>query len=287
MDFVASVLTFACITVIAVTGIFVLTGLTGLFSLGQAAFMGIGAYVAGVLVVNYQVPFLLAAVLAILVGMFIGLIVGLPTIRLRRDYIALVTFGFGEAITALLNQSVNLTGGAMGMSGIPQITTLPIALGSAIVCLFLVRNFKYSKYGRQALALRGDELAARAMGINVTRIKLISFLFATAITTYAGVLYAFYTSYVEPAMFGWTKSAEWIIIVFLGGINSLTGSVVAALFLVGLPEILRFASEYRIAIYSILVIFVLNFRPSGIFGEYELSLTSLRRLILREKKDVV
>lgn len=287
MDFVLSIVTFTSITVIAVTGVFVLTGLTGLFSLGQAAFMAIGAYVAGVLVVNYHFSFPLAAVAALLVGLAAGVVVGLPTIRLRRDYISLVTFGFGEAIAALLNQSVNLTGGAMGMSGIPRKTTLELAVVSAIICLLIVRNFKYSKYGRQCIALRGDELAAKSVGINVTRIKMVAFLLATALTTYAGILYGFYTTYVEPVMFGWTKSAEWIIMVYFGGINSLTGAVFSSVLLTSLPEVLRFASEWRIAIYCVVVLFILNFRPIGIFGEYELALNSLRKLVNIGKKGVV
>lgn len=287
MDFVTSIMTFTCITVIAVTGVFVLTGLTGLFSLGQAAFMAIGAYVAGVLVVNYHLSFPLAVIVALIIGLLTGLIVGLPTIRLRRDYISLVTLGFGEAIAALLNESVNVTGGATGLSGVPQVTTFPIALISAVVCIFLVRNFKYSKFGRQAIALRSDELAAKSMGINSTRVKMTAFLLASVLTTYAGVLYVFYTTYVDPSMFGWTQSAEWIIMVFFGGINSLTGSIFAAAFLTALPEALRFASEWQVAIYSVLVILILNFRPSGIFGEYELSLKWLRRKFKRGEKEVV
>lgn len=287
MDFVLSIITFTSITVIAVTGIFVLTGLTGLFSLGQAAFMAIGAYVAGVLVVKYNFAFPLAALTALVVGLLAGLVVGLPTIKLRRDYISLVTFGFGEAIAALLNESVSFTGGAMGLSGIPKETTLTLAVTSSLVCLLAARNFKYSKFGRQCIALRADELAAKSIGINVTRVKMVAFLLATVLTTFAGVLYAFFTTYVEPAMFGWTKSAEWIIIVFFGGVNSLTGSVFSAILLTIAPEFLRFASEWRIAIYCILVIFVLNFRPSGIFGEYELSVKGLRRIFFGGKKGVV
>jgi len=107
---------------------------------------------------------------------------------------------------------------------------------------------------------------------------LVTFLFAAAMTSYAGVLYAFYTTYVEPGAFGWIVSAEWIIIVFVGGINSLTGSVFATILLTGLPEMLRFASEWRIAVYCVIVLLIINFRPIGIFGEFEITLTWLRQL---------
>ena len=278
MEYIFTILTFTGITLIGVLGSYLVTGLTGLFSFGQAAFFSVGAYTAAVLVKNMEVPFLLAVPAAMAVGLVAGLIDGYPTVRLRRDYISLVTFGFGEAIIALLNNSTNLTGGAMGLSGIPRYTNFAVVWGSVAICLALVAGYKYSKFGRQCLALRTDELAAKAMGINVYRVKLVTFLFAAAMTSYAGVLYAFYTTYVEPGAFGWIVSAEWIIIVFVGGINSLTGSVFATLLLTGLPEVLRFASEWRIAAYCIIVLLIINFRPIGLFGEFELTLQWLRQL---------
>ncbi|NMC32599.1 MAG: branched-chain amino acid ABC transporter permease [Veillonellaceae bacterium] len=278
MEYIFTILTFTGITLIGVLGSYLVTGLTGLFSFGQAAFFSVGAYTAAVLVKNLEVPFLLAVPAAMAAGLVAGLIVGYPTVRLRRDYISLVTFGFGEAIIALLNNSTNLTGGAMGLSGIPRYTNFAVVWGSVAICLALVAGYKYSKFGRQCLALRTDELAAKAMGINVYRVKLVTFLFAAAMTSYAGVLYAFYTTYVEPGAFGWIVSAEWIIIVFVGGINSLTGSVFATLLLTGLPEVLRFASEWRIAAYCIIVLLIINFRPIGLFGEFELTLQWLRQL---------
>ena len=278
MEYIFAVLTFTGITVIGVLGSYLVTGLTGLFSFGQAAFFSVGAYTSAMLVKDLGVPFLLAVPAAMAVGLLAGFLVGYPTVRLRRDYISLVTFGFGEAIIALLNNSANLTGGAMGLSGIPQYTNFAIVWGSVAVCLALAVGYKHSKYGRQCLALRADELAAKAMGINVNRIKLVTFLFAAAMTSYAGVLYAFYTTYVEPGAFGWIVSAEWIIIVFVGGINSLTGSVFATLLLTGLPEMLRFASEWRIAVYCVIVLLIINYRPIGIFGEFELTFKWLRQL---------
>ena len=278
MEYIASTLTFTGIALIGVLGVYMVTGLTGLFSFGQAAFLAIGAYVSAVLFKNLGFPLPLAALVAMLVGLAAGLLVGLPTVRLRRDYISLVTFGFGEAIIAVLNNTANITGGAMGLSGVPQRTSFLLVLASVLVCLAIVISYKNSKYGRQCLALRNDELAAKSMGINVERLKLVTFLIASVMTSFAGVLYVFYTTYVEPGAFGWVISAEWMIIVFVGGVNSLTGAVVATVLLTGLPEFLRFASEWRIAIYCIIVLLILNFRPSGIFGEHEISLRFLRQL---------
>ncbi|KPU44512.1 high-affinity branched-chain amino acid transport system permease protein LivH [Oxobacter pfennigii] len=288
MEFYLAIITFTMISVIAVSGIYVLTGLTGMFSLGQAAFMAIGAYVSGVLVVKAGLPFGVAALIAIIASVFVGFIVGLPTVRLRRDYISLVTLGFGEAITALLNQTQSLTGGALGFSGIPRYTTVTVALISAVVCILLVSYFKQSKYGRQCIALKSDELAAKAMGINVPRIKMIAFLFSVAVTSYSGVLYAFYTTYVDPGLFGWKRSAEWVIMVFFGGVNSLTGSIVGTIILTALPEALRFASAYRTVFYAILVLIIINFKPTGLFGEYEITLNNIKKLFGKKggKQDV-
>jgi len=278
VEYVISTLTFTGIALVGVLGVYMVTGLTGLFSFGQAAFLAIGAYVSAVLYKNLGLSLPLAALAAVLVGLLAGLIVGLPTVRLRRDYISLVTFGFGEAIIAVLNNTTAITGGATGLSGIPQRTNFLLVLVSILVCLAFVISYKNSKYGRQCLALRNDELAARSMGINVERLKLVTFLIASVMTSFAGVLYVFYTTYVEPGAFGWVVSAEWMIIVFVGGVNSLTGAVVATIVLMGLPEFLRFASEWRVAIYCVIVILILNFRPSGIFGEHELSFRWLGRL---------
>ena len=273
---VANVLTQVCITLIAVAGVYVLTGLTGMFSLGQAAFMAIGAYASGLLVIRLDVPFALAALLAVVMATGIGYLIGYPVVRLRRDYISLVTLGFGEAIAALLNRMTTLTGGASGLTGIPRKVTLSIALVSAIVAIALAAFFKSSKYGRQCIALKGDELAAKAMGIHVTRIKMIAFLLSVALTSYSGVLYAFYMSYVDPSGFGWKKSADWVIMVFFGGVNSLTGSTLGAFILSALPQMLRDLQNYRYVIYAVLVLLILNFKPSGLLGEWELTPRHIR-----------
>ncbi len=277
MGYIQTILTLTGITMIGVMGTYMVTGLTGLFSFGQAAFMALGGYVSAVLALRWSFPFPLAAACGILVAVLFGLMVGLPTVRLRRDYISLVTFGFGEAIIAVLNNSAQITGGAEGLIGIPWAVDLPLVAASVLVCAFMVGCYKNSKYGRQCLALRNDELAARSMGIDVNRLKLTTFLFASALTGYAGVLYAFYSQYLEPGIYNWSLSAEWLIIVFVGGINSLTGAIFSALLLTGLPEVLRFASEWRIIIYCVIVLLIINFRPTGIFGEWELPVGRLFR----------
>lgn len=281
MTLYTHILTQILISVVSVAGVFVLTGMTGMFSLGQAAFMAIGAYTSGILVTKLSVPIYLAWPAGVVLAVLVGFIVGLPTVRLRRDYISLVTLGFGEAITALLNRTTALTGGASGLTGIPKVTTLWIALASAVLVITLITLFKNSKYGRQCIAVRSDELAAKSMGINVPKVKMIAFLISVAVTAYGGCLYAFYTAYVDPSLFGWKKSAEWVIMVFFGGVNSLTGSVLSTFVLSGLPEVLRFLQNYRAIIYAVLVLLIINFKPAGLLGEWELTPKNLKRIIAR------
>lgn len=281
---ISNVLTQVCITLIAVAGVYVLTGLTGMFSLGQAAFMAIGAYASGLLVIRAGLPFAVAALLAVVLATAIGYLIGYPVVRLRRDYISLVTLGFGEAIAALLNRMTTLTGGASGLTGIPREVTLGTALVSAVIAIALAAFFKSSKYGRQCIALKGDELAAKAMGIHVTRIKMIAFLLSVALTSYSGVLYAFYMSYVDPTGFGWKKSADWVIMVFFGGVNSLTGSTLGAFILSALPQVLRGLQNYRYVIYAVLVLLILNFKPSGLLGEWELTPRHIRETVRRLRR---
>lgn len=281
---ISNILTQVFITLIAVAGVYVLTGLTGMFSLGQAAFMAIGAYASGLLVLRAHLPIALACVLAVVMATGVGFLIGYPVVRLRRDYISLVTLGFGEAIAALLNRMTFLTGGASGLTGIPRTVGLGITAVSAVVVLALVAFFKNSKYGRQCIALRGDELAAKAMGINVTKVKMTAFLLSVALTSYSGCLYAFYMSYVDPTGFGWKKSADWVIMVFFGGVNSLTGSTLGAFILSALPQALRSLQSYRYVIYAILVLIILNFKPSGLLGEWELSPRNIRALFTKRNK---
>ncbi len=280
MSYLNSIISSVGISLIGIMSMYIITGMTGMFSLGQASFMAVGAYVAGILAVNLKLPFALCLVAAVVVGALVGFLVGLPTTRLRKDYIALVTLAFGEAIIAILN---NLTafGGAMGLSGIPKRTTPALVIISVVLIAGMVWQLKKSRFGRQCMALKDDPLAAKSMGIDVDRIKLMSFTLASGVTAYAGALYAFNTTYLDPTAFTWNVSAEWIIILVFGGINSLTGALTSGVLLGLLPELLRAASEWRIIIYCIIVLLIINFRPQGLFGNYELSLKNLGRDVKR------
>jgi branched-chain amino acid transport system permease protein len=276
-----TVAVFSAITTLGVLGTFVLTGLTGLFSLGQAAFMGLGSYTAALAVVKYGIPFPVAVLLAVLLSVGVAYAIGFTTLKIRQDFFALVTFGFGEALRAVMDESVKYTGGAMGFSGVPQLTTPGLAFGSLAVAVWLIHNVRRSKFGRDCLSIRTDELAAQVVGINSFAHKLKVFMLGAGLSAFAGALMAFFTTYVEPAMFGWMQSAIWIIMVFFGGRDSLTGTIIGATMLSALPEVLRFASEWRVLIYCVIILLIINFRPAGLFGRWELSFAGLRAKLRR------
>ncbi len=273
------VLTQVCITLVSVCGIYILTGLTGMFSLGSAAFMAIGAYVSGLLVLNFGMNMYLAFLLAIVFAVLVGYVIGFPVVRLRRDYISLVTLGFGESIAQLILLLSQFTGGAFGLIGVPRKVNVWFTVVAAAIAITLTALFKNSKYGRQCIAVKSDELAAKAMGINASRVKMIAFLLSCAMTAFAGCMYAFYVGYVGPTDFGWKKSADWVIMVFFGGVNSLTGSIFGGAFLTFLPQYMQALNKYRYIVYAILVLFILNFKPNGLFGEWELTPRNMKRAL--------
>jgi branched-chain amino acid transport system permease protein len=271
MDFYITVLTNITVNCVAILAMFLLMGLTGIFSMGQASFMLVGAYTTGMIATKVNLPMPIVLLLSVIAGMLSTLLVGLPVIKLKRDYIALVTLGFGEAIVALLNNANNITGGAMGITGIPRKMTLPLGLFILAIVIYLLVNFKNSKFGRHCIAIKNEEISAASMGINVARVKLLAFVIAGGITALAGSMLAYTTTYVEPLAFGTGKSIDWISTVFIGGINSMTGAMAAGLMFGILPEALRFADAYRIIAQCAIVVIVINFMPNGLFGEFEIA----------------
>ncbi|MEG0778405.1 MAG: branched-chain amino acid ABC transporter permease [Oscillospiraceae bacterium] len=291
-----SIIVQACIAIISVVGIFALTGLAGMFSLGQAGYMALGAYITFILAKALGVSFWLTAILGIGISMLIAYIAALPTVRLRRDYFALITVGLGQAINALLITFSGVTNGSQGFTSIPKVKGLVwIVLGVTVLVIFMVRNLKYSRFGRMAIALKNDELVAKSFGIDVYKLKTHIYVFVSGIAAVAGIIFALQNRVLLPESFGWTASSEMEIFLFFGGTNSLTGAIVSAGVLKSVPELFRSVEifgqslqEYRTIIYCLLIILVLNFRTNGLFGEYELSTKSLKRIAgkIRKKKRV-
>ncbi|WP_130870569.1 branched-chain amino acid ABC transporter permease [Intestinimonas massiliensis (ex Afouda et al. 2020)] len=285
----------ACISIIAVTGIFALTGLAGMFSLGQAAYMAVGAYVTFILAANTGLPFWITSLGGIATCALVAWVAALPTVRMRKDYFSLISVGLGQAITALLITFSDITNGSQGYSKIPKVEHLmPLAILLVVLVVFCIRNLKYSRFGRMCIALKTDELAAKSFGINVYQLKIKIYILASIVASLAGILYGLQNRVLLPESFGWTASSEQEIFLFFGGTNSLTGAVFSAAFLKCLPEIFRNVTlfgqslqEYRTIIYCILILLIINFRPTGLLGERELSLGALRKRFSRGKSSKV
>ena len=283
MAFYLKVLEITCLQTIFVLGAYLMTGLTGLFSLGQGGFVLIGAYTAAVAYLKFHLAFPVAIALAVLVGSVIGFLIGIPTLRLHRDYFLLVTFGFGEMMRAAVLHLAQLTGGALGIAGIPQLVGLPMILLSIAVITFFIANLKRSRFGRNCIAIRDDELAASLMGINVSGHKMKVFILSSAITSYGGALYAFVIMFIEPNLFNWLESAKLIVITFVGGVNSITGAIISSMIYYSFGEFFRFVDVWRDVLLALAVLLVTIFRSQGIFGSWELS---PRRILRRGAKAV-
>ena len=288
MYFISKVLETTLISSIFVLSVYLMTGLTGLFSLGQGAFISLGAFTAAIATLKFGIAPPIAMAMAVAMGVFSGLVIGIPTLKLRRDYFLLITFGFGEMVRNLLLWTAQLTGGALGIAGIPRAAGLPLIAVSTLVILFLIANLKKTNFMRNCIAIRDDELAAQAMGINVYGHKLKVFILSAAISAYGGSLFAFNIMFIEPNIFNWLDSAKLIIIIFIGGINSLSGAFIMACFYYTFGEVIRFANVWRDVILAVIVICVNIFRPQGFFGSWEFSLralASLPRKLLPAKKE--
>ena len=277
-SFQEGVLIICCVNMIAVLGMSVLTGFTRLFSFGNAGFMSIGAYAAAICSVEYHMPFVVSILIGAAAAGAVSYVLGSLTIRLRGDYFLISCLGFGECVRVLFNYTKNITGGANGYSNIPYKTTGVVAVTCTILAFIIAWNFIHSRYGQALSAIRENELAAAANGINVVRYKKMSFVFSAIYAGWAGGLYAHYLRFITPTLFNLGKSSELVITTVLGGLGSLTGSVLGTIIVQILPEIFRSMSEYRMLFYGIAVVLMILLRPDGLYGYREFS---LKRLIAR------
>lgn len=276
MSFYEGVLILAGIVVIVTQGVYVLTGLTGLFSLGQAAFVAVGAYTSGIANMRFGLGFLPSIAIGMAASLIASFIVGSPSLRLKRTYFSLATIAFGYGVESIITVS-SWTGGSIGLIGVPNITRFWHVAVACILVIWLVRNFKLSRYGRACISVDTDETAAQVYGVNSFWTKQIAFSLAAMIAGLAGGLFAFYLGYLSPDMFGIALSTEYLIMVFFGGLRSQTGAVFGAVILTALMEALRTAAEWRIIIYCLIILVTILFRPSGVFGKWELGLPRLRK----------
>ena len=272
------IITLSCINLIAVLGLSLLTGFTGSFNFGQAGFLAIGAYTSTLLTVKLNAPFPVALLSGMLMSGAVSILLGYPTLRLKGDYFAIATLGFAEAIRLLVENLEKVTGGSRGIPSIPEKTHLVTLVPITLVLVWVIRNYISSKHGRSCVAVREDETAAQAIAVNVFRYKQISFFVNGLLAGLAGGFLAHYVGFIQPSMFGIQKSTELIVMVIFGGMHSITGSVLSALVLTSLPEILRAAAAWRLVVYVGAVVFIMVARPEGLLGSWELSILNLRIL---------
>ena len=283
------------INVILAVSLNLVNGLTGQFSIGHAGFMAVGGYASAMVTMRVLPPVAAALaasgmpepvaegivlLLALLAGGALaavaGWAVGLPSLRLRGDYLAIVTLGFGEIIRVVIT-NIDAVGGARGLSGVPRYTTFFWVALWVVIVVTLSYNLLKSSHGRAMLAVREDEVAAEALGIDTTRTKVIAFVLSAFFAGVAGGLFAHFDAYLNPSSFTFLRSIEIVTMVVLGGMGSVSGAILAAIFLTGLPELLRPVKEYRLVIYSLLLIVLMITRPQGLLGTRELRLPWAKR----------
>ena len=289
------ILSLAGINIILAVSLNLINGFTGQFSIGHAGFMAIGAYVSAFITLTFgerlrdalgflPVPAQNAVILLVVLAAgavcaaIAGFFVGVPSLRLRGDYLAIVTLGFGEIIRVFI-LNIDAVGGARGLGGIPQLANFFWIYLFAAATIVVVSRIVRSSFGRTLIAIREDEIAAEAMGVNTTRSKVISFVVSSAMAGIAGGLFAHYLMYLHTNSFTFIRSFEIIIMVVIGGLGSITGSVLGAVLFIGLTEGLREFAQYRMLLFSLLLVVIMIVRPQGILGHRE-----LRHFLSRRRK---
>jgi branched-chain amino acid transport system permease protein len=253
------------IAVIMAVSLNLINGYTGQFSLGHAGFMAVGGFTAAKLtLVTSNAMFPVSLVFGGLMAAIVGLMVGVPSLRLKGDYLAIVTLGFGEIIRVVFQNSPAF-GAATGLTGIPRLTTIFWTWGTAAVTVYVVTSLVHSTYGRGFICVHDDEVAASAIGVNPTRYKVTAFVIGAFFAGVAGALYAHRKSVMQPSGFDFIHSIDFVVMVILGGMGNTAGVIVAAVVLTLLPEFLRQFASYRMIIYSLLIIGLMMARPQGLF----------------------
>lgn len=263
------VLTMMGIFLIAALGLHLITGVTGQFSFGHAAFLSIGAYSSALMTIYLHTPFFLNMLVGGLLAALFGILLGIPSMRLTGDYLGITTLGFGE-IVRIVFINTKITGGAMGLGGIPKETNIAIVYILVVLTVFSLYRIQNSRFGRALAAIREDEIAAETMGINVYWYKIKAFAVGTFFAGVSGALFAHMMQYLNPSDFGFSRSFDILNFVVLGGLGSIPGTILGTAVLSLAPEFLRFVKEYRMLIYGALMILMMIFRPYGLLGNVDL-----------------
>jgi branched-chain amino acid transport system permease protein len=264
------------INIILAVSLNLITGFTGQFTLGHAAFMSIGAYVSAIATAKLGMPFFVGVLLAAVAAALAGMLIGIPTLRLKGDYLAIATLGFGE-IVKIIWLNTEYVGGASGFNDIPQYTSFTWVFFAILVTIVLIKNFINSDGGRACIAIREDEVAAEAMGVNTTYYKVLAFIVGAVFAGVAGALYANYFYFIKPDSFGFMKSIDILVIVVFGGMGSISGSIVGAVALSLISLFLQNIPELRMVVYSLILFVIMVYRPQGLLGKHKFKLSSMKK----------
>lgn len=286
--YLIKIISYACCIAISSLGLNLIYGYTGLFSLGHAAFMGIGAYLSALITKSFfqygYLIYFISIIFSALITFLVSYLIAIPILRLKSDYLGIATLGFGIIVKVLLDNSDKIfpqMGGSRGMLGIPNFTNFKIVFFSLVIIIIIMRNLIYSKFGRSLLAIREDESAAYALGIDVYKQRLLSFAIGSTFASFSGSLYAHLYCFLHPSNFDFLRSIDLMLIIVLGGLGSMSGTVIASFLWVFILEGLRIILpqailDWRLIIYPLLLILLMLLRPQGLFGNKEI-------LFLKEK----
>lgn len=293
-EYNGQLLTLAGIYAIVSLSLNLITGFAGQLALGHAGFMAIGAYGTAISVQKFGIPLFISIFIGAIITALFGLLIGFPTLRLRGDYLAITTLGFAEIIKVMIENLGDLTGGAAGLKGIPPfsdtgdfmldaVIKFSWVFGFFILTLVVVSNFIKSSPGRAVISIREDEIASNSMGINVAYYKMFAFTLSAFFAGIGGGLYAAYFGYLNPNMFGFMNSVNFVVIIVLGGLGSLTGTVLASTIFVYIREWLDVFGDLRLVIFGLILILIMLFWQRGIMGTKEFSVVGFTRNLLAGK----
>ena len=272
------------INIILAISLNLIIGITGQFSLGHAGFMIIGAYSCGVvlkLIAGGTVGVLLGILIGMAISAAVALVVAIPTLRLRGDYLAIATLGFGEIIRIII-LNMEVTNGAAGLI-LPKAVSWHMVYWAMVICRLVIVNFGISAHGRACISVREDEIAAEAMGINTTQYKILAFVIGAMIASVAGALYAGAFYVIKPEMFTYSKSIDILVLVVFGGMGSITGSFISTVLVSVLNTVLQQFSSVRMIVYGLALVVIMVFRPSGLLGRKEFSFDALLKKFDKKK----
>ena len=282
--YAVGIVTLLAINCIAALGVSLFTGFTGVFTLGHAGYMAIGAYTAAILTVEYEVNIVVAIMAGGILAMILAYLIGIPTLKLVGDYYAIASLGLGEAIRLIIENWNDVTRGARGYPGIEDYTSMPVALAFLAVMTVAMFFLVYSRYGRAFKACRDDYVAASLLGFNTAHYRVLSLAISGFYCGVSGALLAGFMSFIQPVMFDMAKSTELVSIVVFGGLGSMSGCMIGTMILTLVTELFRPISQYRMLIYGLVLVLIMVMRPEGIMGTNELTVSYIKKLFSRKNK---